>query len=132
MDTLVIIGLAAQVLVGSWSDKVPQNERGFCVTAWHEVGGKVVVTEVSHPVVTIGANPVSANFACEKHQPVIHTHPPQSCSILGVCEPDDSRVLNPRDCQPSDLDRATLEKDGSPFDIVQCGALVFTLYRPRA
>ena len=100
-------------------------ERAYCLTYQKDVWvvpGEFVyrVTEIAPADSVEGAEPHRiAHFSCPTGpgQTIAHVHPNQSCISATECVP--GGWLGGQ-CYPSDVDRAVLQRMGSPFALIVC------------
>jgi hypothetical protein len=107
----------------------PILERAYCLRWRYEYwGGELVYRVISAtPATILAATTHSVTLECAPGNDVaeLHTHPPQTCAIIGsVCWKGGELAYQ---CMPSDADIAWMQREKQPFGAIQCdrNAVIF-------
>lgn len=128
-------------LMRAWTDAADQVERAYCVTSYSKtlLPGQdsvyiVTVTGIEPAKVTGATNEGIERVNCgEPAKPVIHTHPPLTCTKIGPSVDKLHNVCyyggpNAFSCQPSRVDYQSLVAEKTYFGVIQCDRRAFVFY----
>ncbi len=109
-----------------------QVERAYCIKydirVNRETGNWLfIVTKAIPAKVGFATNTFISYAACERGLTAIHIHTPTTCAD-GKCRFGGFGAYN---CEPSDIDRQTLQRMGAPFAGVQCSREAVAFYYNR-
>jgi hypothetical protein len=109
-------------------------ERAYCVTfrkdVWYTPDWVWRVTEIQPADSVVGQTPHSIqSFYCSPAVNVtsLHLHPPQTCLTDTDCVNGGTLAWQ---CEPSDVDRASLRMTGKPFALILCDRNAVVSYEP--